>query len=125
MVRLADLVAALSRLADLGFGLQAGESLRSAALATALGRSLDLPEDDVRAALYTGLLLHLGCVGYAHETTRIFGDEFVVNVAAERSNLADRRDVTATLVPGADAGAPAAGAGWVGLHLGHAGKALR
>ena len=51
--RLADLLAGLSRLADLGFGLQAGEALRSCALATRLARSLDLPEDDVRAATYT------------------------------------------------------------------------
>lgn len=105
-MRLADLVAGLSRLADLGFGLQAGESLRSSALAAALGRSLELPEDDVRAAFYTGLLLHVGCVGYAHETARIFGDEFVVNVAAERSNLADPHDVAATLVPALTRGRP-------------------
>jgi hypothetical protein len=52
-VRLADLLAGLSRLADLGFGLQAGEALRSCALATRLARSLDLPDDDVRAAFYT------------------------------------------------------------------------
>jgi len=51
-VRLADLLAGLSRLADLGFGLQAGEALRSCALATRLAQSLDLPEDDVRAAFY-------------------------------------------------------------------------
>jgi HD-GYP domain-containing protein (c-di-GMP phosphodiesterase class II) len=106
-VRLADLVAGLSRLADLGFGLHAGESLRTAALATALARELNLAAEDIRAALYTGLLLHVGCVGYAHETTPIFGDEFVVNVAAERSNLADPRDVATTLVPAVTRGRPA------------------
>jgi hypothetical protein len=71
--RLADLLAGLSRLADLGFGLQAGEALRSCALATRLARSLDLPEDDTRAAFYTALLHHVGCTGYAHETARLFG----------------------------------------------------
>lgn len=105
-MRLATLATGLSRLGDLGFGLQPGESLRSSALAAALGRSLDLPEDDVRAALYTALLLHVGCVGYAHETARIFGDEFTASVAAERSNLADPRDVAATLVPAVTAGRP-------------------
>jgi hypothetical protein len=35
-VRLMDLLAGLSRLADLGFGLQAGEALRSSALAAVL-----------------------------------------------------------------------------------------
>ena len=105
-MRLADLVTGLSRLADLGFGLPAGESLRSSALAAVLGRSLDLPEDDVRAALYTGLLLHVGCVGYAHESARVFGDEFVLNLAAARTNLADPRDVAATLVPAVTRGRP-------------------
>ena len=36
--RLADLLAGLSRLADLGFGLQGGEALRSCALVTRLDR---------------------------------------------------------------------------------------
>jgi HD-GYP domain-containing protein (c-di-GMP phosphodiesterase class II) len=98
-VRLVDLVAALSRLADLGDGLQAGQSLRASALAAMLARSLDLPPDEVRAALYTALLLHVGCVGYAHETARLFGDERGVHLAGERTNLADPRDVATTLVP--------------------------
>jgi HD-GYP domain-containing protein (c-di-GMP phosphodiesterase class II) len=98
-VRLADLLAGLSRLADLGFGLQVGDSIRSAALATLVGRSLDLPEVDVRASMYTALLLHVGCVGYTHESVRVFGDEFVMNLAAERTNLADPRDIAKTLVP--------------------------
>lgn len=105
-MRLADLVTGLSRLADLGFGLPPGASLRASALAAVLSRSLDLAEDDVRAALYVGLLRHVGCVGYAHETARMFGDEFILNVAAERSNLADPRDVAATLVPALTRGRP-------------------
>ena len=98
-VRLADLLAGLSRLADLGFGLQAGEALRSCALATRFARSLDLPDDDVRAAFYTALLHHVGCTGYAHETARLFGDELVLNAAAGRSNSADPRDLFTTFLP--------------------------
>lgn len=98
-VRLLDLLAGLSRLADLGFGLQAGTSIRSAALATVVARSMDVSEAEVRASMYTALLLHVGCVGYAHESVRLFGDEFVMNVAAERTNLADPRDIARTLVP--------------------------
>jgi HD-GYP domain-containing protein (c-di-GMP phosphodiesterase class II) len=98
-VRLVDLVAAVSRLADLGFGFPPGASLRSSALAVVLARSLQLPDEDVRAGLYTGLLLHAGCVGYAHETSRLFGDEFTVQVAAERADRADPGDVARTLLP--------------------------
>ena len=104
--RLADLLAGLSRLADLGFGLQAGEALRSCALATRLARSLDLPEDDARAAFYTALLHHVGCTGYAHETARLFGDELVLNLAAGRTNPADPRDLFATYLPTLTRGRP-------------------
>jgi HD-GYP domain-containing protein (c-di-GMP phosphodiesterase class II) len=43
-----------------------------------LARSLDLPDDDVRAAFYTALLHHVGCTGSAHEAARLFGDELVL-----------------------------------------------
>lgn len=105
-VRLADLLAGLSRLADLGFGLHAGEALRSCALATGLARSLELPDDDVRAALYTALLHHVGCTGYAHETARIFGDELALNAAAARTDHAAPRDLFATFLPTLTRGRP-------------------
>lgn len=98
-MRLVDVVAGLSRLADLGFGLPAGESLRSSALAALLARSLDVSDEDARAALYTALLRHVGCVGYAHETHRMFGDEFAIPLAAERANRADPRDTMRTILP--------------------------
>lgn len=99
MVRLADLLAGLSRLADLGFGLHSGEAARSSALAAGLARSLGLTDDEARSALYTALLLHVGCVGYAHETARLFGDELVMGAASARTNLADPRDVLTTFLP--------------------------
>jgi HD-GYP domain-containing protein (c-di-GMP phosphodiesterase class II) len=106
VLRLADLVAGLSRLADLGFGLPAGDALRCSALAVLLARDLDLPDDDVRAALYTGLLHHVGCVGFAREAARAFGDEHRLNVAAARTNLADPRDLISTLLPMLTRGEP-------------------
>jgi HD-GYP domain-containing protein (c-di-GMP phosphodiesterase class II) len=99
VLRLADLLAGLSRVADLGFGLQAGEALRAAALAGGLARSMDLDDEDVRAAVYTALLLHLGCIGYARETARTFGDELIMGAASARTNLADPRDVVTTFLP--------------------------
>jgi hypothetical protein len=99
VLRLIDLLAGLSRLADLGFGLQAGEALRASALASNVARSMDLGDEDVRAALYSALLLHLGCVGYAHETARTFGDELVMGAASAHTNIADPRDVLTTFVP--------------------------
>ena len=106
MLRLADLLAGLSRLSDLGFGLPAGEALRSAVLATLLGRSLELPDEDVRAALYTSLLLHAGCSGYATEGARAFGDELAMFAASARTNLADPADVLRTFLPAMARGRP-------------------
>ena len=98
-MRLADLLAGLSRLADVGFGLPMGAAVRSCALATRLAHSLDLSPDDVRTAYYTALLHHVGCVGYAHETAQLFGDDLVANRAAGRTNAASLRDTFATFLP--------------------------
>jgi HD-GYP domain-containing protein (c-di-GMP phosphodiesterase class II) len=105
-VRLADLLAGLSRLADLGFGLQTGAALRSCALATRLARSLDLPGPQVQAAFYTALLHHVGCAGYAHETAQLFGDDLQANQAAGRTDAGSPRDVLATFLPALTRGKP-------------------
>lgn len=105
-MRLADLLAGLSRLADLGFGLPAGSALRSCALATRLARRLDLPDEHVRASFYTALLHHVGCAGYAHETTRLFGDDLAANTAAGRTDTASPRDLFATFLPTLTRGQP-------------------
>jgi HD-GYP domain-containing protein (c-di-GMP phosphodiesterase class II)/DNA-binding CsgD family transcriptional regulator len=98
-VRLADLLAGLSRLADLGFGLEAGAALRSCLLAARLARRADASEADVRAAYYTALLHHVGCVGYAHETQQLFGNEHLANTAAGRTDLAAPLDLFTTFLP--------------------------
>jgi HD-GYP domain-containing protein (c-di-GMP phosphodiesterase class II) len=98
-VRLADLLAGLSRLADLGFGLSPGDSLRAAAVAAGFGRDLGLDGDQIAAAMYGALLLHVGCIGYSHETAKVFGDELVMNAAVARTNVADPKDVATTFVP--------------------------
>ncbi len=105
-VRLAELLAGLSRFADLGFGLQVGTALRSCALAASMARSLDVPTEDARAAFYTALLHHVGCAGYAHETALLFGDERAVNVAAGRTNAASSRDLFGTFLPTLTQGKP-------------------
>jgi hypothetical protein len=71
---LADLLAGLSRPADLGFGLPMGMALRSSVLATRVAQSLGLATDETRAAFHSALLHHVGCPGSAHETAVLFGD---------------------------------------------------
>ena len=106
-MRLADLLAGLSRLADLGFGLPMGTALRSCVLATRLARSLELAPAEVQAAFYTALLHHVGCVGYARETAQLFGDELAANIAAGRTDAASFSDMFATFLPTLTRGRPA------------------
>jgi HD-GYP domain-containing protein (c-di-GMP phosphodiesterase class II) len=68
--RLAELLAAVSMAADLGMGQQMGYSARTAFLAARLAGRLGLPEAERADALYTGLLISVGCVGNAHEVAR-------------------------------------------------------
>jgi HD-GYP domain-containing protein (c-di-GMP phosphodiesterase class II) len=98
-MRLADLLAGLSRLADLGFGVPAGEALRAAALAAVLSRSLGLADDDLRAGLYAALLQHVGCTGYAHEAARVVGDERTMYAATAQTNLTDPRELVTVFLP--------------------------
>jgi len=105
-VRLADLLAGLSRVADLGFGLPVGSALRSCALATRMAHSLDLPLSDVRAVYYTAFLHHVGCVGYAYETARLFNDEIVANRAAGRTDVGSPMDFFTTFLPTLTRGRP-------------------
>ncbi|MEV5069593.1 HD domain-containing protein [Microbacterium sp. LMI12-1-1.1] len=106
--RLADVLAGLSRFADLGFGLQAGASLRSSILAVRLARSVGGSDDDARAAFWTALLQHVGCVGFAHETARLFGDEVRANLAIGRTDATSLRSVLGTFIPALTAGTPPA-----------------
>ncbi|MFP5416244.1 MAG: HD domain-containing phosphohydrolase [Actinomycetes bacterium] len=106
--RLADPLAGLSRFADLGFGLPAGTSLRSAVVAVRLARALGGTETDAAAAFWTALLQHVGCVAYAHESAQLFGDDLAANAAISRTNLLSIRDFAVTFLPRVTAGRPPA-----------------
>jgi HD-GYP domain-containing protein (c-di-GMP phosphodiesterase class II) len=98
-LRLADLIGALSLVADLGFGLPTEHAMRSCLVATAVARRMGLPEEEVRDAYYAALLMHVGCGAQAHESAAALGDEFALGRASSLANLADPADVAATLVP--------------------------
>lgn len=105
-LRLADLLASVSLLSDLGFALPPEESMRSCLIATSLARRLGLADADVSDAYYTSLLQHLGCTGFAHETAAIYGDELVANGAAARLDSDDWRDVVDTFLRATTRGRP-------------------
>ncbi len=98
-LRLADLLAGLSMVADMGYGLPSGEAMRSCLVGMALARRLGLSEQQVADTLYTSLLAHVGCVGYAHEMSAAFGDDLAANRAGWKTNFADPKDIFSTLIP--------------------------
>lgn len=98
-LRLADVLAGLSMAADMGYGLPVGQAMRSCLIGVSLARRLDLSDAEVADTFYTSLLVHVGCVGFAHEMASVFGDENVANRAGAKTNLADPRDVITTLIP--------------------------
>jgi HD-GYP domain-containing protein (c-di-GMP phosphodiesterase class II) len=105
-VRIVDLLGGLSRLADLGFGIPAGEAERAAALAAWLSRSLGLPDEGTRAAIFTALLHHVGCTGYAHEAAQAVPDERAMYALTAQTDLADPKDIFRTFIPELTRGHP-------------------
>jgi len=96
---MADLLGPLSIVADLGFGLPPQQAMRSALVSAAMARHLGLDEEELRAALYVPLLMHIGCISMSHETAAIFGNELAVTRAVALTNLGDPRDIVDTLIP--------------------------
>jgi HD-GYP domain-containing protein (c-di-GMP phosphodiesterase class II) len=106
-LRLAELLAGLSMVSDLGYRLPADTALRACVMGTGLARRIRLPESEVTDVFFVSLLFHVGCVAYAHETSEIFGDDLVVNHAVIETDLTDVRDIFTTLIPGITKGLPA------------------
>jgi len=103
-LRLADLLGALSIVADLGFGLPGEEAMRSCLIGTGLAREVGVTEEEVADTFYASLLLHVGCTAFSHETAAVFGDELQNTRAVARTNFADPREVLTRFVPEATRG---------------------
>lgn len=106
-VRLADLLVALSGVADLGMGQPQGSAVRVCFLATALARSMRLTHREVRDVYFAALLQHIGCTAYSHESARLFADETSVKRATLATNFNDVRDILFGYLPAITRGAPA------------------
>src|SRR4051794_33435416 len=96
--RLAELVAGLSVVSDLGKGLADGQGMRAALLAGRLARELDLPAADREAVYWLGLLRFVGCTATASEMSAALGDELAVGAAFAPADARDLRDVLRSTV---------------------------
>jgi hypothetical protein len=97
-LRLAELLAGLSLVADVGMGLEPGEASRAALVAMELA-ALD-GMADASDVYYTTLLQHVGCTAYAHEAARLLGgDEIAIKRASVHTDFARPREVLRTYLP--------------------------
>jgi hypothetical protein len=97
-LRLAELLAGLSHVADLGMGVQPGEAARATVVAMELAdiAGAAQPQD----VFYVTLLQHIGCTAFAHEAAAMFdGDEIAVKRAAVRTDFGDVRDIARSYLP--------------------------
>jgi HD-GYP domain-containing protein (c-di-GMP phosphodiesterase class II)/DNA-binding CsgD family transcriptional regulator len=91
--RLAELVAGLSVVSDLGKGLTDGQGLRACAVAGGLADRVALPDADREALFWVGLLRFVGCTATASEMAAALGDELAVSAAFAAADARDLRDV--------------------------------
>lgn len=96
--RLAELVAGLSVVSDLGKGLTDGQGLRACALASALAERLDLSPADRETVYWVGLLRFVGCTATASEMAAALGDELAVSAAFAEADVRDLRDLLRSTV---------------------------
>src|SRR5919201_2657032 len=97
-LRLAELLVGLSLVADVGMGLEPGESARACLIAVRLADELGV--DEPSDVYYTTLLQHTGCTGYAHEAAGMLGgDEIAVKAAAVRTDFNRPREVLGSYLP--------------------------
>jgi HD-GYP domain-containing protein (c-di-GMP phosphodiesterase class II)/DNA-binding CsgD family transcriptional regulator len=93
-LRLADLLAALSLVTDLGMGLPQETALRVCLLATRLAQRAGLPAREVADTYLAALLRFVGCTSYAHEEALLFGgDDIALRAGGARTDFADPRQV--------------------------------
>ena len=74
-VSLAELVATLSLVADLGMGRPVERVLRQTVIAMRLGAVAGLDQATCASAYYTSLLTWVGCAAETSEVAALFGDE--------------------------------------------------
>lgn len=74
-VRLAELVATLSLLSDLGMGRPMERVLRQTVIAMRLAEAADVGAEDATATYFTSLITWVGCATDTSELAQLFGDE--------------------------------------------------
>jgi HD-GYP domain-containing protein (c-di-GMP phosphodiesterase class II) len=94
--RMAELLAALSLVADLGMGHAPEEAVSACFLASRLARRLGLGTSEIRDVYYTTLLRFTGCTAYAHEEAQFSaGEDVAMRAAGAYRDFGNGRDAAA------------------------------
>jgi HD-GYP domain-containing protein (c-di-GMP phosphodiesterase class II)/DNA-binding CsgD family transcriptional regulator len=110
-VRLAELVAGLSLVVDLGMGQPMEHVLRQTVIAMRLGELLGLSEEDRAALYYVALLAWVGCGSDSHELATWFGDDLAWRAASYEIDPVGREVVSFLTSRAASVNAPLASSG--------------
>jgi HD-GYP domain-containing protein (c-di-GMP phosphodiesterase class II) len=81
-LRLADILAALSVVTDLGHGQAPETAMRVCVVATCLADRLGLSATERANIYFASMLRHIGCTAYAHEEAVLFAGEEIAAPAA-------------------------------------------
>jgi len=93
-----ELMAATSLAADTGMALPLETGLATCLVAVALGRTLDLDDDELSRTYHLSLLQHIGCTAVASEIAQVVGDELLMREHASVLDFSDQREMFAFLL---------------------------
>ena len=98
-VRLAELLATLSLVTDLGNGQPLEKALRGSLLAVRIGSELGLTGQDLSDAYFVAMLSGLGCTAFAHELSQaVGGDEIKMKAAFQAVDPSRPQELLAALL---------------------------
>jgi HD-GYP domain-containing protein (c-di-GMP phosphodiesterase class II) len=105
-LRLAEAAAVLSLATDLAMGQPLEHGLHTAVLAVRTAAALGLPEQDLAAVFYTGLLHFAGCTAGSEIDARFLGDELAVRPQLMGALYGSRLGLVTTAVRAVYPGSP-------------------
>jgi HD-GYP domain-containing protein (c-di-GMP phosphodiesterase class II) len=107
-LRLAEAVGVLSLATDLAMGQPLEHGLRTAVLGVRAAAALGLPEQDLAAVFYTGMLHFAGCTAGSEIDARFLGDELAVRPQLMAALYGARFELVAAAARAAHPGRPPA-----------------
>jgi hypothetical protein len=113
-VTLAELVATLSLVADLGMGRPMERVLRQTVVAMRLGTAAGMDQAACLSAYYTSLLTWVGCAVDTAEVAALFGDETELYADSHEGDLGGIAWPSSSPVISAGANRVFIGSGWSG-----------